>query len=98
MSPRSDLAPGLGPLSPPGPPQSVDFLRADIWDALPDDVKAEVVGPCMDMITQGKIHGESDYVLMRLRGMLRRMIRGLYQIEVRRGADSRQVDFDPTEQ
>jgi hypothetical protein len=91
-------APGLAPLSRPGPPQPVDFLRADILEALPDDVKAEVVGPCMDMITQGKAHGQSDYVLMCLRGMLRRLVRGLYQVEVRRSAGRLpEIDVDITQ-
>ena len=93
------LVPGLGPLSPPGPPQPVEFLRSDVLAALPDDVKALVIGPCMDMITQGAAKGEGEYVLMRLRGMLRRVVRGEYEVMVRRSSGSvPPVDFDPTQQ
>lgn len=89
-------AAGLAPLSPPGPPQPVDYLRADVLSALPDDVKALIIGPCMDMITQGAAKGEGEYALMRLRGMLRRVVRGCYEVEVRRSA-APPVDFDPTQ-
>ncbi len=90
-------SPGLPPLSPPGPPQPVDFLRADVLEALPDDMKALIIGPCMDQITQGAAKGASDHVLMCLRGMLRRVVRGCYEVEVRRGLGRLPVvDFDPT--
>lgn len=101
--PPRDLsdAPGLGPLSPPGPPQPVDelrvdWLRSDMLAALPDDVRALVVGPAMDMITQGRAKGASDHVLLCLRGMLRRVVRGLYDVEVRRSGGASLVDVDPT--
>lgn len=84
--------PGLAPLSAPGPGQGIDFLVRDVLDLLPDDVKALVIGPCMDMIQQGAAKGESEYALMRLRGMLRRVVRGLYECEARRSS----VDVDTT--
>lgn len=83
-------SPGLAPLSPPG----VE-VRADVLAAIPDDVKALVIGPCLDMIQQGAAKGASDHVLMCLRGMLRRVVRGCHDVEVRRGA-ARELDIDTT--
>jgi hypothetical protein len=88
---------GLAPLSPAGPGQGVDFLQADVLEHLPHDAMALVVGPCMDMITAGQTNGESAYVLGRLRSMLRRVVRGLYECEMRRaGLMGQRVDFDPS--
>ena len=90
-------APGLAPLSPQGPGEGIDFLRDDVLAAIPHDVVALVIGPCMDMITQGQAKGENDYALMRLRGMLRRVVRGCYEVELHRaGLTGQRVDFDPT--
>jgi len=87
----------LAPLSPPGDGQGIDFLRDDVLAVIPHDVKALVIGPCMDMITQGQAKGEADYALMRLRGMLRRVVRGCYEVELHRaGLTGQRVDFDPT--
>lgn len=73
----------------------MDWLRGDILAALPDDVKALVVGPCMDMMTSTQAAGASQHLLICMRGLIRRMVRGLYDVEVRRGA-ARGCDFDVT--
>jgi hypothetical protein len=80
-------SPGLAPLSDPA--DSLDLLAH-----LPDDVKALVINPCLDMITQGAAKGQSPYVLMCLRGMLRRVVRGEYDLMVRRGTSG--IDVDTT--
>jgi hypothetical protein len=66
-----------------------------VMQLLPDDVKALVIGPCLDMIQQGQATGASPHVVMCLRGMLRRVVRGEYEVMVRRGTVA-PVDFDPT--
>ena len=71
-------------------------MRVDVLEHLPHDVKELVIGPCMDMITAGSSGGESAYVIGRLRSMLRRVVRGLYECEMRRDGLLRRVDFDPT--
>lgn len=87
---------GLAPLSPLGHAAGVDHLRVDALEHLPHDVMALVVGPCMDRIAAGAAAGESEYVIRRLRTLVRVMIRGLYECELRRAGMLQRVDFDPT--
>jgi len=90
---------GLAPLSPAGPGQPIDGTRQDVVEALPVEVKALVVGPALDLIRAAERGGTSDATLHLMRGLLRRVIRGLYEVEVRRQpASAPLVDFDPTEQ
>jgi hypothetical protein len=88
---------GLAPLSQRGPGQGIDEARGDLLQHLPDDVKALAVGAALDYISAAERLGESAHTVMRLRGLLRRVIRGLYEVEVRRGVlAAPPVDFDPT--
>lgn len=88
---------GLAPPSTHGPGQGIDEARGDLLRHLPDDVKALAVGAGLDYIAAAEKLGESTHTVMRLRGLLRRVIRGLYEVEVRRGAlTDAPVDFDPT--
>lgn len=111
MTRRRDDAPrdltgaasGLAPQAPPGPPQSVEHVRADVLALLSDEAKALVIGPAQDLISAAQQAGESDHTLMRMRGLLRRVMRDLYRYEVRRsgasrasGATDARIDFDPT--
>lgn len=76
---------GLAPLTPAGPGQPIDEARGDLIAHLPEDVKALAVGAGLDYISAAEKLGESKHTVMRLRGMLRRVIRGLYEVEARRG-------------
>jgi hypothetical protein len=87
--------PGLGPLSPPGPPQPIEHARGDVLDLISHRAKAIVIGQGMDYITKMQQCGASDHSLTMLRGMLRRMTRAMYLYEVH--ATISAVDFDPTQ-
>ena len=90
---------GLAPLTPAGPGQGIDEARGDLLQHLPDDVKALAIGPAFDAIQLAERGGNSAHTLHLMRGLLRRVIRGLYEVEVRRGALAvPPVDFDPTTQ
>lgn len=88
--------PGLAPLSSPGPAQGFDHISADALDLVPDDVKSMVIGACMDMVINMTKGGASDQTLRALKSMTRRVIRGCYEVEVRRLGKSATIDFDPT--
>ena len=95
--PRDLAAAGLAPLAPPGPPQSVEHLRTDVLALLSDEAKAMVIGPAQDVIAAAQKAGESEHTLMRMRGLLRRVMRDMYRYEARRSGDAPgRIDFDPT--
>jgi hypothetical protein len=88
--------PGLAPAVPPGDPVSVDHLAVDALEHLPHDVMALVVGPCMDRVAAHARAGASDTTLRPMRTLVRVMVRGLYECELRRAGLLQRVDFDPT--
>ena len=88
-------ASGLAPLTQPGPGQDIEHLRADMLASIdPEDMEL-IWQPMVDQVSRAQAAGESDYVLMRFRGQLRRLLRCLYERQVRRGGSPR-IDFDPT--
>lgn len=100
MKPPRDLspeAPGLAPLSPPGPPQPIAQVQVDALSALSDDAR-QIVERQTDQIARAQAGGFSERSLDVMRGMLRRLISDLYTYELRRRDALRRVDFDPTQQ
>lgn len=88
-------ASGLAPLTRPGPGQDIEHLRADMLASIdPEDLEL-IWRPMVDQVSRAQAAGEGDYVMMRLRGQLRRLLRCLYERQVRRCGAPR-IDFDPT--
>lgn len=86
---------GLAPLSPAGQAQDIEHLRADMLAAIDPEDRELIWQPMVDQVSRAQARGEGDYALLRLRGQLRRLLRCLYNRQVRRGGPPR-IDFDPT--
>lgn len=89
-------APLSPPLSPATPPQPIEHVRGDVLERLSERAKALVIGEGFDYINTMQARGASEHSLTMLRGLLRRMTRGLYLYETHEGIPV--VDFDPTQQ
>lgn len=91
----SDRAPGLGPLSPAGPPQPVDEARGEVMALLSDEAKALVLGELLDMRQAARRAG-GELLVKWMDGAIRRVARGLYRYEMRRSEPLSRLDFDVT--
>ena len=79
----------------PGPAQDIEHLRADMLAAIdPDDMEL-IWQPMVDFVGRAQAAGEGKYTMDRHRSALRRLLRCLYNRQVRRGGQPR-IDFDPT--
>lgn len=97
------MSTGLPPLSPAGPGQPIDEARNDVLTLLSAEAKALVLGELMDLrsaVVKADAVAAGGVASSRLRlldAAIRRVVRGLYRYESRRGDQAAcAVDFDPT--
>lgn len=87
VTPPRDLtpdAPGLAPLSPPGPPQPIDSHSLDALSMLPHEVQVALSRGGLDFMASAQAKGESEYSLRRMRNMFSRIVREFYILEIRK--------------
>ena len=73
-------APGLAPLSRPGPGEIVEHLRTDALDLLSDKAKALVIGECVDMRMAFQKGNDARGVRI-IDALTRRIVRGMLRYE-----------------
>lgn len=85
---------GLPPLSPAGPGQPIAHVVAH---AELSEQARRVINDGLDYIQRAEVGGESRHVLMRMRGLLRRVERSLMQAAALEAVTAPQgLDFDVT--